>query len=141
MTSLIVDASVAVKWFVDEEDTDRATLLLERAERICAPRIILGEVANAIWKTVRRGDMSQELGAEAVADLPRFVTLLFDTDHFMADALRIACALDHPIYDCLYVESARRLKLPLVTADARMARKFSAGPYAQHIIPLSDWRP
>ncbi len=38
-------------------------------------------------------------------------------------------------------EAARQLDLPLITADARLIRKFAASPYAASILPLSDWRP
>ena len=141
MSDLIVDASVAVKWFVPEDGSDDAERLFESPVRLCAPMLILGEVANALWKAVRRGDMPRDAGREAVGVLPGYFSLLFETDIALSAAFDIACALDHPIYDCLYLESARRFDLPLITADARLIRKLAGTPYGGHVIPLAQWRP
>jgi predicted nucleic acid-binding protein len=45
---MIIDASVAVKWITEEENSDRARLLLRRLD-LLAPTLIHAEVANAIW--------------------------------------------------------------------------------------------
>ncbi|OYX12161.1 MAG: hypothetical protein B7Z15_10425 [Rhizobiales bacterium 32-66-8] len=141
MSDLIVDASVAVKWFVPEDESNEAERLFEKTVRLFAPTIILGEVANALWKVVRRGDMPREAGLEAVGELPGYFNLLFDTDTVLSAAFDMACDLDHPIYDCLYVESARRFDMPLLTADVRLIRKLAGTPYGGHVIPLAQWRP
>lgn len=138
--TVVVDASVAVKWLVKEEDVESALRLLQGASEIRAPKLILGEVANAVWKKVRRKEISADTGVEALEFLAGYIAILFDTDDLLGAALRMACALDHPIYDCLYVESARRLDLPLVTADARLIRKLAGSTYGRHILPLSEWR-
>ncbi len=139
--SVIVDASVAVKWLAKEEDVESALFLLERAEEIHAPKILLGEVANAIWKKVRRQDLTVETGDEALRLLPNYLTATFEVDHLMSAAFQMACAHDHPVYDCLYLAGAAQFDLPLVTADARLVRKFARTRLARHIIPLSQWRP
>lgn len=139
--SVVVDASVAVKWLVREEGVADALRLLEGAEEIRAPRILFTEVANALWKKVRRGDIAADTGAEALRFLPGYIGAVVATDDLLSEAFQMALALDRPVYDCLYVESARRLELPLVTADARLIRTFSGSAYARHILSLSDWRP
>ncbi|MBB6306529.1 type II toxin-antitoxin system VapC family toxin [Xanthobacter tagetidis] len=136
----VIDASVVVKWFIEEEGSERAEQLLDARVDLYAPRILLGEVANALWKSVRRGEVPMPLAEEALRRLPRTIRFLFDTDDILTDVLQMAVALDHPIYDCLYVAGARRRELSLVTADARLIRKFSASPYASTILPLSEWR-
>ena len=137
---VVVDASVAVKWLVKEEDVENALRLLQGAEDIRAPQIIFGEVANALWKKIRRGEITTRTGQEAVGFLPGYISRVFPTDDLLSEALGMACTYDHPVYDCLYLEGARRLDLPLVTADLRLIRKFSASPYASTVLPLSEWR-
>lgn len=137
----VVDASVAVKWIIEEEGSDRAERFLEGVGKIHAPKIILGEVANAIWKQVRRGAVGLDEALWNLDKFPIYINTLFEVDEMMVDALSMACALDHPVYDCIYMVGARHFDLPLVTSDARMVRKFSASPYARHIIPLSEWHP
>ncbi|MFG1350535.1 type II toxin-antitoxin system VapC family toxin [Xanthobacter autotrophicus] len=139
--AVVVDASVAVKWLVKEEDVESALRLLEGADDIRAPQIVFGEVANALWKKARKGDITSGTALDAIGFLPGFIGNVFATGDLMTEALRMACAFDHPVYDCLYVEGARRLDLPLVTADLRLVRKFSASPYASSILPLDHWRP
>jgi predicted nucleic acid-binding protein len=55
--TLVVDASVAFKWFADEEGPDRAVALLDRGEPMVAPELILAEVCNAAWKSLRRREL------------------------------------------------------------------------------------
>ncbi len=141
MNGIIVDASVAVKWFILEEEAEKARGIVESAIRVAAPKIMLGEVANALWKHARRGGITSNVGAQALGVLPGYIHDLFDTDTFLSAAFDMACVLDHPIYDCLYVESARRFDMPLLTADARLIRKLAGTPYATHVTPLSQWRP
>lgn len=138
--AVVVDASVALKWFVKEEDAQDAFRLLKGAKEIRAPQIIFGEVANALWKKVRRGDITPQTGIGAIEALPAYIASLIEAEGLMSRALRLACEVDYPVYDCLYVECARILDMPLVTADARLIRKFAASPYASTILPLSDWR-
>ena len=47
--TLVVDASVAVKWFVEEDGRQQALQILDLDERE-APDLIIAEVANVIWK-------------------------------------------------------------------------------------------
>ncbi len=67
---VVVDPRVAVKWLVKEEDVADALRLLEGAEDITAPQSLFGEVANALWKKVRRGEVSAATGQEAPGALP-----------------------------------------------------------------------
>ena len=52
--TLVVDASVALKWFVDEDGSDRAVALLDGDEPLIAPDLVVAEVCNAAWKSLRR---------------------------------------------------------------------------------------
>ncbi|MGJ3628099.1 type II toxin-antitoxin system VapC family toxin [Sphingomonas sp. MMS24-JH45] len=52
---MVIDASVAVKWFVPEEDSDRAFKIVA-LHQLCAPSLLRTEVGNAIWKKLRRGE-------------------------------------------------------------------------------------
>lgn len=137
---LIVDASVAVKWCVEEEGADIAEIVLRGVKEITAPNLIFGEVANAIWKKVRRGDLLPGTGMEAISLLPGYIHTVIDGNELLLAAFDIATTYDHPVYDCVYIACAQEFDLPLVTADARLVRKFSASPYGTLILPLSDWR-
>jgi predicted nucleic acid-binding protein len=68
--SLVVDASVAIKWFVEEVRSDAARAVLDSGEPLIAPDLIVPEACNAAWKKVRRGELSQEHGAAVARALP-----------------------------------------------------------------------
>jgi predicted nucleic acid-binding protein len=59
MTKIVVDASVAIKWYVPEIHADAAVRILEGDFVLCAPDLIGAELANAIWKKVRRAEISR----------------------------------------------------------------------------------
>ena len=56
--SWAVDASIACKWFVEEEGSDEAEQLLAVGEVLLAPELIVAEVCSALWKKLRAGHMT-----------------------------------------------------------------------------------
>lgn len=120
MTSLIVDASVAVKWHVLQDYSEEARALAGRAE-LFAPDLIIAEIANAIWKYVRAGQLAEELGREMLRKSHAPFSALFPVPPLQLHAFDLACALKHPVYDCFYLALAARESVPLVTADKRLA--------------------
>jgi predicted nucleic acid-binding protein len=127
--SLIVDASVAVKWFVAEEGSEHARVLLADEDDLIAPELIAIEVGNAMWKKVRKGLMTEAQVAAAGRRLPSLFSRLGSLLELTPRASSLAMTLDHPIYDCLYLALAEREQLAIVTADDRMlalAKRFGA---------------
>jgi len=122
----VVDASVAVKWVVDEPDSDTAASLLERPVAWLAPRLVLVEAAAAL----RRKVADQELGAPtastalaALVDATRQGTIrLADDEQLVGAALLLALELGHKVPDCLYLALAEREGCAIATADGRLAR-------------------
>lgn len=126
--TLVVDASVAVQWVLDEPGTKRA-LALRRVDDLIAPSLIAAEIANALWKAVRRGEVE---GADALASMNTILipfAELIPNEDLRLRALAIAIELDHPIYDCFYLALAERERCAMVTADKRLlaaVKKFKA---------------
>ena len=116
--TVVVDASVVVKWFVDEPGADRATAF--RSEAMMAPDLILVEVGNALWKHRRRGVMTAVDYADAVVALRGAPVALTPVQELLLPAARLAAELDHPLYDCFYLALAMREGCPLVTDDRRL---------------------
>jgi predicted nucleic acid-binding protein len=115
--SVVIDASVALKWVLDEPGKEAAEALLD--EELIAPALWLLEAANALWKRAKRGDISAE---QAKARLEELYNAPVTTTAIEADltaAVDLANALGHPVYDCLYLAAAIREKTYVVTADRR----------------------
>jgi predicted nucleic acid-binding protein len=115
----VVDASVAFKWLVPERQSD-AALRLFHVGALLAPSHLPVEVASAIWKNVRRGEISSELGTMALAETLRLPVVYFDSRELLDQAFSLAARYDRTIYDALYVALALQQRCPLVTADLRL---------------------
>ena len=94
----IVDASVALKWLVVEEHASRAVDLLQSGSDLFAPRLIIDEVANALWKKCRRQHLKPSEALERIRLLPRYFKGLLDMSNTDV-VLDLAITIDHPVYD------------------------------------------
>ena len=132
---MIVDASVALKWIVKEADGDLA-LALMNADILAAPDLIFSEVANAIWKKWRRGELSGVPLRAAL--LVRTLTWVEPTSGLMLRAASLAQELDHPAYDCFYLALALDRQDFVVTADERFIKAVAATQHAGSVRHLRD---
>jgi len=139
--NLVVDASVAVKWLFEEQDSDHAEALLTSAGedklKLVAPTILPAEIANALWKRMRRGDMDRRKTLETRERFEEICPLLLPIEGLVLRALEIAIDSRHPVYDCLYVALAEELPGELVTADERLYRAFAQDFSWVHL--LRNW--
>lgn len=133
---LVIDASIAVKWIVDEADHDLARGLLARFSDLYAPDFLLAEVGNVLWKKTRSGQLSGEQARRGLASMSSYFTELSPSAAYVEQALALATRLDHPIYDCLYAACAERLAATFVTADEKFLRKALASSCNVEIVAL-----
>jgi len=115
----VVDASVAVKWFIEEDRAKSAKALIDSGRELWAPSFILLEVAHSLFVAARQGRTTIHAGARAEEVLPKALHTLVPDAELLAEAAQVMRRFEHPIYDCLYVALARSTGLPLVTADER----------------------
>ena len=140
MTTLVIDASVAVKWLVLEEMSGVAKDLSLATETLVAPRLILTEVANALARKAIQGLMDRQEATRQFRSLPQYLIEIIEIDDMIEPAFLNACALRHPIYDLIYLETARKMDTQLITADRRFASKLAGSEFARYVTLLSDWR-
>jgi predicted nucleic acid-binding protein len=132
---MIVDASVAFKWIVAEDDSERAIAWIDAAE-LKAPHLLLAEVGNALGKRIRRGQFASPDGAgEQLGRLAQIVTIVDETP-FISRSLELALALDHSFYDCVYAAMAEARNEALLTADSVFAAKIVRAGLALSIKTL-----
>jgi predicted nucleic acid-binding protein len=113
----VVDASVAVKWLIDEEHTALAGALSNR--QMSAPSLLLIECANALLRRARAGDIPAPAVPAKVRALRLVPVRLVPSERYLEGAIALATELRHSIYDCLYLALALDKRAPLVTADGR----------------------
>jgi predicted nucleic acid-binding protein len=124
MTRFVVDASVAVKWFLTEEHSDAAERLLTAHHERIAPELVLVEAAHVFVKRHRRGELS-------TSDAQVSLAALHDTLQVRESASLVSTALDlafthqRSAYDGLYVALALRESCELITADRKLYEALS----------------
>ena len=126
MSTLVIDASIAVKWVVEEEGTPEA-LTLRRRARLIAPELLVAECANILWKKVQRDELSNNEAFLAAQLLEAADIEFLPTRSLLEAATRTAIELSHPAYDCLYLALAVQRDCRFVTADDHFLRKLNAG--------------
>jgi predicted nucleic acid-binding protein len=123
---IVIDASVAVKWVVNEPRTDAALAL--RNEQLIAPALWLAEAANALWRHVRLAEMTSDEAFARMAELGNAPVASFAIEPHVARALEIATQINHPVYDCFYLALALHEGITLVTDDRRFAAAVASRP-------------
>ena len=135
----VVDASVAVKLLVDEPDSDAARELASSGQDLHAPRLMASEVANALWRKARLGQIERADAGAALALLSDMPVRWNDDETVSADAVRLALAFDYPVYDCMYLALAHRIGATVVTADRRFVTAAAPTQHGEAILTLADY--
>lgn len=126
MNTFVIDASIAIKWVVEEDGTG-AALALYRRNKLIAPDLLVSECANVLWKKTQRNELSKEEALLAAGLLQHAEMELLPTRSLLEAVTRIAIELDHPAYDCLYLALAVANDCKFVTSDERLLRKLNQG--------------
>jgi predicted nucleic acid-binding protein len=134
LRKLVIDASIAIKWVVEEAGTREALNL--RQHRLLGPDLLVAECANILWKKTRRGELSQDEAFLAAQLLARADIEFEPMRALLEPATRIAIALDHPAYDCAYLALAAAQDCDFVTADEKLACKTMPPWLSAKVVPL-----
>lgn len=136
---LVVDSSVALKWFVDEPRSDAAQRIILADDQLIAPDWAFAEVINALWRKARIVEIGVEQVQEAITELPNYIEFQSSDIGLMGLALEIAIQLKHSIYDCVFLAIALQSESAvLVTDDRKFAEKAASGGYADKLRTLDE---
>jgi predicted nucleic acid-binding protein len=118
---MVLDASVAVKAYLEETGAEAATELLAGPAKLLAPELIRMEVAGALCRRVRRGELepgeAEDRCQHWLAELDKGLFRLTPDRELLPEAIALSTKLKHPLQDCLYLAVAIRCNGLLVTAD------------------------
>lgn len=134
---IVVDASVAVKWTVREEGHAHALSVLESAQPLVAPELMLAELASVLRRKARADEISWEQAERALSVVPEAISNFLSVSGFINDAWRLSYELDHSPYDCLYLACALPFGI-LVSADERFVAKCKHEGYARFVCLPED---
>jgi hypothetical protein len=135
---LVVDASVAAKWFLDEDLCGQARQVLRNGYSLHAPDFLLLEMDSIFCKRIRRGDITPDDGEEARLVLRRVPIKHHAFSAYLDRAYEIANLAQQSIYDSLYVALALLLDAQVVTADRKLYNAIIKGPLRKYVLWVGD---
>ena len=118
--SLVLDASAVVGIIEGSPQEAAFQQAVLEAELVLAPELMLTEVSNVLWRLQRAGQLQPEGLQQCLSRAAALVDHIEPDRHLQVEALALACHLDHPVYDCLYLALARREAAVLLTADQKL---------------------
>ncbi len=133
MKSIVVDASVAAKWFLPEPQAEIALNLLDGKHNLMAPDLFQIEFGNIVWKCHQRNLLSADELTEIVRQFLLLPVEIYASESFVSFAVELAVTTGRTVYDSLYLALAIKQDAVFVTADERFANAIKTGPFAKHV--------
>lgn len=136
METVILDTSVVIKWYTEEEDTKEAVSLLTKYKtgnlNIIIPSILSLELANALFFGL--GYRQQKLDEALAVFFKLNIPALPLSDQLIRNACRYMEKFSLAVYDAIFLYLAEENKIPLISADKKHHQK----KYSKYISYLND---
>lgn len=136
--TIVVDASVIAKWYVNENHTAHAELLINNKFDLVAPELAVTEVGNILWKKYRRGELSR-------LESERLIGLFLEEEieyychaDLLAEAFKLAISTGQTVLDCIYLELAIALDSNFVTADRKFFLAMRSTAFKNRIVWIEN---
>lgn len=142
MAAIVLDTSVALKWFLaDEPDRPQALALREaivnHAVEPIVPSHMPLELAAGLVAAVRRGRLTADRLEPALDAFGQFAIPSLDAASIVERSAGLALSLGVSVYDASFIVAASVARAPLVTADRTLKEKAAAAGH--DVIALSDF--
>jgi predicted nucleic acid-binding protein len=138
MTPHVVDASVVIKWFVDEVHAESARRLQEDQYQLFAPDLLLPECGNILRIKERRGELTPDGARLSWGGLEQQPIGTFPSQPLLDLAWEVAFDTNRMAYDSCYLALAMLLGCQLVTADQKLFIALQGGSYATHVCWVAN---
>ncbi len=138
MKAVVVDASVAIKWFVPEIHAAAAARLLQDNMKLLVPDLIFAEVGSILWKKCRLKELTLDTASAILNDFKRLPFNSYESESLLDVAWQIATAYQCTVYDSLYVALAQMERCLLATADRALYNALTTTPLAKVLLWVED---
>lgn len=135
MRKIVVDASVAIKWFIPEVHAKAAIRLLDIPTKFLAPDLIYAEVGNILWKKLRSNELTQDAARGILNDFKKIPFEISESQSLLEVAWQIATQHQRTVYDSLYLAVAFTENCQLATADLALVNALKS----TSLNPLLLW--
>ena len=141
MVNIVVDSSVAIKWFVVEPYSDEARKILDEYKageiNLLAPDLINAEVGNIVWKKHRLQALNVEEAREIIDTFENITFTFTSCADLLNKAYVLAIAHERTVYDMMYVALSQKENCQFVTADERMVNAI--GSHFPKVVWIANW--
>jgi predicted nucleic acid-binding protein len=134
----VVDASVAIKWYVPEIYEQEADLLFQGGHVFHAPELIYPEFSSIIWKKVRRGEITSTDGKRIVKAFSKRNLIYHSHQPLIQSAYAGAESTGQTVYDWTYLALAISLGCEFVTADEKFYRALETTVLRANLLWIGD---
>lgn len=140
MSLYVVDASIAIKLYVPEVHSAKATRFFSDEHELIVPEFMLAEFANIVWKkSALRGELT-EAESRTIVDAVRELPLgYYYTSGLLADALQIALTAKRTVYDSLYIALAAKEECQLMTDDRKLHESLQSTSWAPFVTLIENY--
>lgn len=136
--NFVLDASVALKFYVPEVLEAESARLLNAGHRFHVPDLIFPEFGNIIWKKVRLGELSSAEAHEVIDAFSDLRLITYSNRDLMRSAFEGATATGRTVYDWTYLSLAISLDCQLVTADRKFYEAIAETPFRENLFWIGD---
>jgi predicted nucleic acid-binding protein len=141
-SDLVLDASVAIKWYIPEVLATQARRFMSARFRMHVPSFFAAECGNTIWKKVaQRRELDRDRGREIIDELLAYPMQVHETEGLILAAYDLAHGVGDPklaVYDFVYLALAVALGARLVTADRLFYDAIRPTPLAPSLLWVAD---
>jgi len=141
MANVIIDSSVAIKWFFTEPHSDSAVRLLDQFHRgdatFLVPDLFFAEIGNILWKKQRFQGFDAADVRRILDEILALSFIAVPSATLLPDAYDLAVRYQRTVYDSLYLALGLRERCSFVTADERLVNSVASG--VPNILWLPDW--
>ena len=138
MTCFVIDASVALKWFVPEIYSHSAVRFLDPGNELIAPDLIIVGVGNALWKKFTRKEISSADARVILGHLNSAPLTLYPSSLIIEIALNLSIEMGCSVYDGLYLALADTRKCRMVTADRKLLNSLKNTSLAGLLVWIEE---
>lgn len=138
MKEIVVDACVAIKWFVPEVHAIAAARLLNMNLKLLVPDLVFAEVGNILWKKWRTKELTIGEATEILNDFKRLPFESYESEPLLEGAWEIATEYQRTLYDSLYLALAQTKGCLLVTADRAFYNALSTTDLSSLLLWVED---
>lgn len=136
MKDIVIDANIAIKWFLPEPKSELAHIVLEKKPDMYVPAYFFIETESILTQKVRKEELSPEEARQILSALRSFPFQTIQLNVIRDNAFELASKLFFSYYDALYLTTAMLLKSRVFTADERFVRTASQANLSTFMLPV-----